>query len=86
MVLIRWVVKMQKVDTAGIVKSLRELRSKSRQDSAPVGPKGLPDRRSNSDEYAGRYDNENLTDLGFNHNGVVGTGDGPVIGETTGRQ
>ncbi len=73
----------QVVDTAAIVKSLQALRAKA---SAPVGPSGLPQRRDNADVYDGHYDGENLTELGFNHNGVVGTGSGPVIGGVQNRQ
>ena len=48
--------------------------------SAPTGPKGLPGAASNEDKTVeGKYWDDNLTDPGILH-GVVGTGNGPLIG------
>lgn len=64
-----------------IARSLRKLMSGGPGSSQPVGPAGLPSPTLNEDNYTGTFEGYNLTDPGFNHNGVVGTGTGPVIGQ-----
>lgn len=64
-----------------IVRSLRRLVGGGPGSSQPAGPSGLPDSGTNADNYTGTFEGYNLTDPGFNFNGVVGTGSGPVIGQ-----
>jgi len=68
------------INKLSFAKEFKDLKHKSKDEAKPVGPKGLPESRTNDDNYTGTYEGENLSQFGFNHNGVVGTGDGPIIG------
>jgi len=67
---------MTKAALIQIVDQLQQLRKRP----AAAAPKGLPGAPSNQDTTVdGKFWDENLTDPGI-RNGVVGTGNGPIIG------